>query len=41
MGGVDLTVMLISSYRIDHKCRTWHRRQDSENIQKMVLGAQA
>ncbi|KRZ04761.1 PiggyBac transposable element-derived protein 1 [Trichinella pseudospiralis] len=26
MGGVDLTGMLISLYRIDHKCRKWHRR---------------
>ncbi|KAL1285029.1 PiggyBac transposable element-derived protein [Trichinella pseudospiralis] len=26
MRGVDLTGMLISLYRIDHKCRKWHRR---------------
>ncbi|KAL1233915.1 PiggyBac transposable element-derived protein [Trichinella pseudospiralis] len=26
MGGVDLTGMLISLYRIDHKCRKWHKR---------------
>ncbi|KRX58948.1 hypothetical protein T09_4620, partial [Trichinella sp. T9] len=24
MGGVDLTGMLISVYRIDQKCRKWH-----------------